>query len=58
MKKLHFTKEQITKILSEVATKENGFEEVLKLSLYGMCCTSLIISKKSPAQKVISWWHF
>ena len=32
MKKLHFTQEQITKILSEVAAKENGFEEVLKLS--------------------------
>lgn len=33
MKKLNFTQEQITKILSEVANRENGFEEVLKLSL-------------------------
>jgi hypothetical protein len=32
MKKLHFTQEQITKILSEVVAKETGFEELLKLS--------------------------
>jgi len=33
MKKLHFTQEQVTKILEEIAQQEDGFNMVLKLSL-------------------------
>lgn len=32
MSKLHFTQEQVTKILQEIAERENGFQEVIKLS--------------------------
>ena len=33
MKRLHFTQEQVTKILEEIAQKEGGYQEVLKISL-------------------------
>jgi len=33
MKELHFTQEQVTKILEEIAKKEDGFQEVMKISL-------------------------
>jgi len=33
MKRLHFTQEQVTKILEEIAQKEGGYQEVLKTSL-------------------------
>jgi len=33
MERIHFTQEQITKILSEIAQKEDGYQEILKLSL-------------------------
>ena len=29
MKRLHFTQEQVTKILEEIAQKEGGYQEVL-----------------------------
>ncbi len=33
MKRLHFTQEQVTKILEEIAQKDDGMQEVLKISL-------------------------
>ena len=36
MKNLHFTQEQVTKILEEIAIKENGLQELQKLSLEAM----------------------
>jgi len=33
MKNLHFTQEQVTKILEEIATKQNGIQELQKISL-------------------------
>jgi len=36
MKNLHFTQEQVTKILEEIALKENGLQELQKLSLEAM----------------------
>ena len=33
MERIHFTQEQVTKILEEIAQKEDGFQQVLKLSL-------------------------
>ena len=36
MKRLHFTQEQVTKILEEIAQKEGGYQEVLKISLEAM----------------------
>jgi hypothetical protein len=36
MKTLNFTQEQITKILSEVASSDNGFNQVLQISLEAM----------------------
>ena len=33
MERIHFTQEQITKILSEIVQKEDGYQEILKLSL-------------------------
>ena len=51
MKKLHFTQEQITKILSEVAAKENGFEEVLKLSLEALMWAEREECKKEAGDK-------
>ncbi len=36
MKTLNFTQEQITKILSEVASSEDGFNQVLQISLEAM----------------------
>ncbi len=32
-KKLHFTQEQVTKILEEIAKEKDGFNKVLKYSL-------------------------
>lgn len=32
MKNLNFTREQVTKILSDIAKKEEGIQQVLKLS--------------------------
>ena len=31
MKRLHFTQEQVTKILEEITQKEGGYQEVLKI---------------------------
>ena len=39
MKRLHFTQEQVTKILEEIAQKEGGYQEVLKISLEAMMRT-------------------
>jgi len=36
MKRLHFTQEQVTKILEEIAQKEGGYQEVLKISMEAM----------------------
>jgi len=36
MKNLHFTQEQVTKILEEIAIKENGLQQLQKLSLEAM----------------------
>lgn len=36
MKRIHFTQEQITKILGEIAEKEGGYQEILKISLEAM----------------------
>ena len=36
MKNLHFTQEQVTKILEETAYKENGMQELQKISLEAM----------------------
>jgi len=36
MENLHFTQEQVTKILEEIAIKENGLQELQKLSLEAM----------------------
>ncbi len=36
MKNLHFTQEQITKILEDIASKENGLHDLLRLSLEAM----------------------
>jgi transposase-like protein len=36
MKNLHFTQEQVTKILEEIAVKENGLQELQKISLEAM----------------------
>ena len=36
MRNLHFTEEQVTKILAEFAIKENGLKELQKLSLEAM----------------------
>jgi hypothetical protein len=36
MKNLHFTQEQVTNILEEIALKENGLQELQKLSLEAM----------------------
>jgi len=36
MKRLHFTQEQVTKILEDIAQKEGGYQEILKISLEAM----------------------
>jgi hypothetical protein len=36
MKNLHFTQEQVAKILEETAYKENGMQELQKISLEAM----------------------
>ncbi len=36
MKNLHFTQEQVTNILEEIATKENGIQELQRISLEAM----------------------
>lgn len=36
MKRIHFTQEQITKILEDIAQKKDGYQEVLKISLEAM----------------------
>jgi len=33
MKRIHFTQEQITKILEDIAQKEGGYQEVLEVPL-------------------------
>ena len=33
MKGLHFTQDQITKILEEIAQKEDGYSQVMKMAL-------------------------
>ncbi len=40
MKNLHFTQEQVTKILEEIAIKENGLQELLygTETHYRICC--------------------